>query len=80
MRSHRSRNSGAGGLWLQRRAFTPKSLNICSLRSMDLRGSAVPSEASSWWRQNPFSLICCPLRMNPLSGVNLQVLMPNVVL
>ena len=43
MRSHRSRNSGAGGLWLVRMALQPISRRISKRRSHTRSGTAAPT-------------------------------------
>ncbi len=43
MRSHRSSTSGAGGLWLVRRALTPIARMICNSRSIARVLNAIPS-------------------------------------
>ena len=45
MRSQRSKNSGAGGLWLARMALQPISFSIARRRSQIRSGTACPRAA-----------------------------------
>ena len=79
MRSHRSRNSGAGGLCDVRMAFTPMSLSNPAARSQTRSGTAAPTAPPSWCRQTPLSFTGLPLSRKPWSASNAIVRMPNGV-
>src|SRR3569832_465336 len=79
MRSARSRNSGAGGLWDVRRAFTPMLFSCCRRFSMARVFTAAPSVFWSWWLQVLFNFMAAPFSVNLLVALKANVRMPNGV-
>ena len=80
MRSHKSSNSGAGGLWLVRMALLPISLQDLELalppRAVERRARARrdrDDRTRRWMRTRS------PLSKKPVVGVNSIVRMPKVV-
>ena len=79
MRSQRSRNSGAGGLWLVRMALRPWRLQDFEAPLPHALGHGGAYRAASWCRQTPFSLTCSPLSRKPLSASKTASRMPKGV-
>ena len=77
MRSHRSRNSGAGGLCAVRMAFTPSRFSASSRRSQAPSGTATPNAPASWCRHTPLSFRFLPLSQKPVAASKRASRMPN---
>ena len=77
--SHKSSNSGAGGLCEQRIPLHPISFRICNCLSIALVFTAAPRHPRSWCIHTPLILVCLPFRINPFSASNLKSRTPVVV-
>ena len=77
MRSHRSRNSGAGGLCAVRMAFTPSDFKVFSRSSQTASGTAMPNAPPSACRHAPLILKFFPFSQKPVAASKCASRMPK---